>query len=397
MRRMGEIGWVIGLAGLPFAHFLVYAWLDRWQAQTVWMHLWVMALSVWMIAWASRAPIPNRPLAAWFGWLSACSLWTWGQFLTRDQYPLLLLMPWMHGIALVAAYLSATACWTRATLQELLCWLARVGLVNVLYGYLQWAGLDQFYRQADAWTSGDAVVGLIGNQMHFSVYLALLLPIFLWRRTWAWGGVALAAGGLILRSGSATGSLCAGVAVAWWAWRAWPQWTWALLGVAACGGALWALLTPGYLDPHGRVETWSRLWSAYLSGEGKRQITGVGLGHLMAASTLQPPTGAAVWRHAHSEWLQALIEQGVIGVGLLGWIVAAAIRRIWRHRRDAMMCCLGGVFAAFLVSSLTGFPAHLWVLGSLALTAYGGVYVLTAEEEARPMPSRWQSALFGVS
>lgn len=376
MRRAGEVGWVLFLAGLPFSHFLFYAWLDRWQAQTTWAHLWVIALFASTLCLSSRPTIPNVSLASWSAWISVTFLWTWVGFLKNDQYPLMLLMPWMHLIVLLAAYHAAMQLWTRMSVQELLCWMARAGLAGVLYGYCQWVGLDQFYRQSDAWMIGDAVVGNVGNQMHFSVYLALLLPVFLWRNLWRWHLVTLGALGLIVCSDSATGTFCAGAALAWWTWRQWPRWTaLPLCGVAVmCGW--WVMTHLAYLNPHGRLEVWSDLWTRYLVGEGKRQITGVGLGHIMAASTMHPPGGPAVWRHAHSEWLQAFIEQGLIGVSLLGWLVASTVRRVWRLRQDELAVCLGGIFLVFLLSSLIGFPAHLWILGSLGLTAYCGLVVL---------------------
>ena len=74
-----------------------------------------------------------------------------------------------------------------------------------------------------------------------------------------------------------------------------------------------------------------------------------------------------------------MIEQGLIGLALIGWGVVDVFIRWWRLPKTPIRQMLGGIGFAFLGTSLVSFPDHLWVLGVMGLIAYCGIWMLSAQ------------------
>lgn len=98
-------------------------------------------------------------------------------------------------------------------------------------------------------------------------------------------------------------------------------------------------------------------------------IVGFGLGGwsqripVKQVTTDYKPTGE-LWREAHNEYLQWLVELGVIGAMLLAfWL--------WAHRAMFAHPVYGGSIAALGVNALTFFPMHVVQLSLVALVLVG--------------------------
>lgn len=385
-----EIGWGIYLAGLPFAHFALYSkQINQWYAQTFWAEGGI-ALLCGMALSSGRLPaVRNVPLGCWFAWVCLSTLGLWITFLRHDWgHPIGLLSPLAHVSCLLLWYLAAVGLWSRDVLKGLLRWVAVSGVVILIYGVLQLWHLDQFYRWIDATKLGqDAVIGTIGNQAYFGMHLAFLLPVFLWLGT-RWASLAaLAASVMALATLSTSALVCVWAAWMWWGWYELPRRWWiGLVSLSAMGIIWWILSHPYWLNPSGRLEAWSAFWQHYMVGDGKQQITGAGLGRIMGDSHLGlagwPHVSTDVFRHAHSEYFQVLIEQGVIGLGLVGWMVWDAVGR-WRALpKTPLVKTLGGCGMLVLMAACVNNSFHYWVLGMFGLLAYCGVYVLSSEARA---------------
>ena len=375
MGRWGA-GWAIFLAGLPFASFLDRR-VDFWHAQTAWAQAWILLLLCVAISRGLRV-VANPPLAAFLAWGSLTWAWAWHQTMATEQvYNALSLMPLAHLWSLAAFYVAACTLCTRETLTRLLRWVALAGVVSVAYGYLQWANLDQFMRNIDPFQP-DVIVGLVGNSSHYAAFLVLLLPLWLVQRTWwAWGAAAGALGLLAL-----TNSLGAWLALgAMGLVLGWRQAWWWGAGVMALllGVVIATLMVPEWRIDQGRFRAWAVFWEAFT----KRPITGWGLGwvadQVRGVADITNPTFQ--WRHVHNAYLQVAVQQGVIGLSLLGWGLVEVGRRAWRLRTDPLAVTLAAVFAAFAANCTVNFADHLWVTAALGLMAYCGLYVLSATVE----------------
>lgn len=384
-----EVGWGLFLAGLPFAHFLLPHTIQQWQTQTLWAQAWLVALFGFSLG-QTKSTLGNLPLGCWLVWIGLSVMWTWVSYLHKDAgHPVGLLPPFLHFLCVVIFYLAATTYWTPELLSRLLTWLAYAGLILVCYGFLQLIHFDQFYKTIDSspdLLGRDVVLGTMGNPTHFGNHLALLLPIFLWQPQWPWKIVAVLATVLMIFTKSTSAVIC-GWAV-WMLWgffeTKWLGWTIGATGLAV-GGAVF-LANRDWFNLSGRWEAWQAFWQHYLAGDHKHQITGAGLGRVMLDSSQNypgwPSAGSEKWRHIHNGFFQILIEQGVIGLGVVLWGVVHAIHRWWRLPRTPMAKTLAGIGVAFLMLNQVNFIDHFWVLASLGLVAYCGVYVLSHAEVA---------------
>jgi len=73
------------------------------------------------------------------------------------------------------------------------------------------------------------------------------------------------------------------------------------------------------------------------------------------------------WKEAHNDYLQMLLELGIVGISLLSLFIISKFREFFikfkTNKQVAMMCCLVG----FLVSGVSLFPMHLAQMSFLAI------------------------------
>lgn len=387
---VGQLGWSILLAGLPFAHFLsknlvVSYGLDPWHAQTTWMQAGLLAL--WGGSGGRARALPaNRPFPAWLAWTAGITLYAWTVRVSQQQYPLALALPMLHLAFLWLFYTLAVGTWTEAV--RTTCWraLAWATVVVVAYGWVQVAHLDQFYLNIDQRVpEADVLVGTIGNPSHFGAHLALCWPFVLAQKGWGWRLLDAALVGLLALTRSSSGCAAAWLLLTLTlAWRhpAQRRRLWAGSGLLAAMVLGWLALThPAWLSLQGREGAWPAIWKTWIV-EG-RSLTGWGLGELHTASAAITSGPLYKWRHAHCEPLQVWMETGAVGLGLVGWAVVDWGRHVRQLPKTPELGLFVALGAAFAVISLVSFPAHLWLLGSFGLIAYAGVYRLAQEQEER--------------
>jgi O-antigen ligase len=139
-----------------------------------------------------------------------------------------------------------------------------------------------------------------------------------------------------------------------------------------------------------------------------RPLFGVGFNrHHALADSLGSAELNAMWQGAknpHNDFLRVGAELGLIGMGLLVWIVGAAGLRIWRgisSTGDVRLAGLGGGLLAFLTTSMVSDPLSFrevsyafWIALGLAVgysAAGSGSRELSATGAARPPGRGWRS------
>lgn len=380
MRRTGEVGWILFLAGLPFAPFLDRR-LDLWHGQAQWAIGWVGILWLWSI----EQPAVHRMNKSFLAW----SLYGFGFFFVSlwqgvavaKAYPILMLIACSHFLCIIFFYQAALAFWTPAFLESLCRWVARASACMVVYGFLQICQADPWLKNFDHDQAKNGLhsllIGTLGNPDHLGAYFAMTLPlVWLYRRFWRWriilAGQVVLLGWLAIGS-QVIGGLVAALAVLLWSvWRRSPRLAYGFGGFLCCIGGILLWKHPGVIDSNGRFAAWAAFWP--LSAQ--HIAFGTGPGAVLALS--QTVTDAAIkgWGHCHNEYLQVLLEQGLIGLGLVAWGIAATIQRARQLPQTPLVLALSGTGIAFLVNSFYNFPAHLWVLSSLGLLAYCGLWTL---------------------
>ena len=252
------------------------------------------------------------------------------------------LMP--YGFALVAALALVAAAPSASTVRAAL--LVTAGLVAVAVV----VDAETTWRANAVRRPG----GLFGNRNYAAEYLALLLPLLLWRARERWRPLLLVTVGAALAlTRCRTAWLACGAGVGVLLVAAWSERRTVARGVALLVlGGLVASAIPNRLswsDARPLRSTASRLFDLG-SGSGAMRLeqykqtlrlvwrhpAGLGPGGWQPAMTAVAPA-LAVNRNPHSEYLRALSDGGVAALGALVVLLGWALRGAWRARRPALL------------------------------------------------------------
>jgi O-antigen ligase len=165
------------------------------------------------------------------------------------------------------------------------------------------------------------------------------------------------------------------------------RWLWAL-ALVVLGFTFWIGVDPVIQRFEQIPDLWEsergrqQVWSDGLQAVNDFWLTGSGLGSFQYVFPIYRSFGGRVsYFHAHNDYLQLLIELGVPGLILLGWIVAAVAKgaRRARHRLQSHLSSLllhAGYCAALVATAFHGFTdfsLHLPAIAALASVVVGVV------------------------
>jgi len=171
------------------------------------------------------------------------------------------------------------------------------------------------------------------------------------------------------------------------------------LGLAVLAGIHW------YSTVHVRTGASVALeWRIHHGGTAVRMfeshpLFGVGIGRFQALSSRYASPGWKRRGNAHNNFLQMLGELGLIGLGLMVWLVGSTLWRCWRGRGEArsgpLLACLAGGTVAFLLTWLAGHPMLVFEAALAFWLAMGLLLGLVpAGGPPRPRVLPWLIALF---
>ena len=357
----------------------------------------LLTLGLWGIVWWGLTQTPHTTLVLanpWLPWLgfyviaSNAFIFQW-RYLQRTASDTVIIQNsyvWEptvgFSIALLAAYIMATRfLQTMVAVQHLTQWFTLSLLLTCLYGLGQWVGLDQFYVQG---TSGgvmghlwSGLRGSFGNPEHFGLYLALLCPLLL-----LFAGrkslmvFALLMGVLYLTYSKGSWLIAAITLSTYGFLRGWTQTTrwWRVALVAVTGIGLVCLGYGVFSLAVGdeRVTLWQTVWGfldAKQPGGSVKAVaswTGRGLGSFALLMSRQPDEWLRQTTWAHNEWLQGLMQLGVIGVLLVGGVVAWTTRRAWQRAQTSLidqgwLSVWMGWLASSVIYPVAHWPHLIWI------------------------------------
>ena len=354
--------------------------------------LWLLVGWAWEVAPAqSWSFAPRNPYRRWLmAYVLLMGLLHFHlRFLPRtltDTQVVYNVYTWLPTLAVLVALaaigaLSRVYCATAVATQLVTQWWCLAGGLAACYALGQWAGLDQWYLEA-APKSGKVwqrLSGSFGNPEYLSLYLAYLLPLYglfkarryliffllslvvlAYNRNYgAWMIAAIGMGSYGLARYRASHA----------------DWTvWGLASLAPLSFlVLWAW-HPTFFLLDERVALWQHGWSllqAYTS-EGLPRIIESWTGRGLGAWEVLHQTGPWLW--AHAEWLQGLVELGVIGMGLVAAMTLWTTQRAWQSARTSLLGAgWFGVWMAWLASSMIYPSAHWAHTAWVGLCAWGVV------------------------
>lgn len=301
-------------------------------------------------------------LTLWMGLLTA---FLWMALVSEHGiYPSRIFFPFFNFLCFLIFYKFFPR-----NIEKILKFLSYSVFGILIYCVLQALNLDQFYKSVAAYNPNDTIVGTIGNPTHLAGYLAICMPLFFGKGLFKRLGIYLGLG-VILLTGSASGLLAAlcviGFGLYFKVLNPKDLIVPTLLGLAVFGFKYqfnFKTLLSNYAFPSGRIEVWKFFWENF-----KTPITGSGLGTF---AIMTEKTEFWTWRHAHCEFIHLAKEIGLIGIGLIGWCVWDFFKRFKRTETNII---LTAIFIGFLINCVFGYPAHLFLLASMAMMAYSSAY-----------------------
>lgn len=327
----------------------------------MWVALYVLAIGLWHFVWPyiSRTLEQEQVIYNVYTWLPTVTV----------------LMVLLAIRAISSNYLKTTV-----AVHVMTQWWCASAALSAVYAFLQALGLDQWYVQSldglriphgQYWTKG--IMGSFGNPEYLALYLALLFPLcllfkakrylvycvmfllLLWM-TQVRGAWVIAAVGLSSYAVSR-----------WWDFPyRWVRPALGLLGVLLVLGGGWMVVHLGQGDE--RLIFWPAAWERLLNhdAQGLPRVVPAWTGYGLGTFALLFKKSNLLW--VHNEWLQSLLEMGVIGTTLLFLMVFHTTRTAWRRAVHSLLDAgWFGVWMAFLASTII-FPSAHW-----AHTAWVGI------------------------
>lgn len=361
---------LILFCGLPFGHF-IFKQPDLWHGQGHFFQ--VGLLIIFALSFFEKAkPVQtlNKPLGVFTLWAGLTTSYLWITTLTKtSQYPIKVLMTFFNVLCFLLFYKLVIEYLDKEKIKKILIWLRYTIIIVLFYCVLQYLKLDEFLKGL---SSHDELVGTIGNSSHLAGYLAIVQPIFFYKR----GIIPLILLWLvILLTGSASGVFVGfGVILFWLLLK--KQYKYVIVtGVTGLVILLIMLhLFPRFLNPENRYGMWKAVFNIFKD----KAITGFGLGSFgVMKIQLLPET--SIWRHTHNEFYQIAFETGIIGLGLVVWCIWEYFKEGFKLIKSNTCLVLLTMFFGICLLSLFSFPLHLWQISAIGMLAYSGLFCIKSE------------------
>ena len=158
---------------IPFGQYLFpkFMKLYPWYAQGHFIQVGILLFYSWYIF------KKNKPLGSLLFWVGFITSWHWYLVLsTLQHFPGVLFYPFFNFLCMIILYDILVSNFNKESLQKLLTYLIIPTVLILVYCLLQKLSLDQFMIPKNNYTTQDEIVGVIGNPMHLTHHLCLLLP-----------------------------------------------------------------------------------------------------------------------------------------------------------------------------------------------------------------------------
>ena len=367
---------LVFLCLLPFSALLVNK-VDIWHGQGY------FAQGAILIIYCYHLYKRNKPLSILFGWVG---IFTLLQFIAiqiaTGLYAVKLFLPFFNFFCIVVLYDFITTYCNKEFYTKFIRYFSVSFFIILIYCLIQKLGLDQFYRSVNLELKGNnaQVVGIIGNPMHNGHFLAICFPLVFALK----GGLRKLAITfalfVILLSGSLAGFIFSLIVLifAQIFLKIFSKREVILLSVLGIIATIYVFPFISLKISHlftlegshwgaGRLTQWKQYWPVFT----QKPITGWGLGTI---NELAKTPMFLNWKHVHLEYYQFAIEVGIIGLGLALWGIIDYWRRFKSAVKDETTVIMASIFLAFLLTSLSGYPMHLWVLSILGIVSYSFFY-----------------------
>ena len=366
------------IIGISFSQLLLPK-LDVWHSSGIFAQGCIMLMFAYSF-FETRKPILfyNKPFGMLNIWIGLSTLFICYHAQASGRYDVKHFFPYFNFLCLGIMYQVINTQITRAQIEKILESFRYVVIATLLLAVLQHFNLSQFFHLIS--TEGNRgewhnnpVVGFSGNPTHFSGYLGLCSPIFLWKRKRLdWLCIALM---LLLMCFTGTtkgdpaisGFIVLAVVFAY----TFKNKKIIIIPLFLLFALLTSLFAPeNFLSLNGRGQFFPTLIGYFK----QLPITGHGLGSIEILY-LKGLLGDI--KHAHLECLGYALEIGLIGLIL----ILNLIHKFIIYEDDTRIeLVLKSIVLGFLVSCLFNSTSHLWLPSIITMFAYASYFCIKNEK-----------------
>ncbi len=242
--------------------------------------------------------------------------------------------------------------------------LAAAAVLNSMYGMLQVADLDPFFRAArDPYAPWIVPIGLLGHPTFLGSFVVPASAWLLFNKKYVY---FMAANMVLFWCDSTMSWLALAALLTVWFGHRFGRARMVISGIALIS----LFIICGYLFPSqhlfsssGRIHVW---WEAVRFIE-QGPLMGFGLGNYKNMFMYFDVPDGPPFTILHNDYLQLLFELGWMGMAvvLLGLVRAAG--NAWKYLAEPRMACFAAIFAALAVNAFGNFTARLIPHSLLAL------------------------------
>lgn len=281
-----------------------------------------------------------------------------------------------HGVVEVLAVpaCALVGAWWDRSCRQVPKVIAAMALLQCVYGMVQMTGWDPFMSVEQAFVGKP--IGTLGHYTMIGPFIALGAMYFLQRvRDWRMLALFVLMSMGVVLTGSTMSILALGAGFLYTAWRKEPATAYGVMALCLMAVGTAYLFRPDaeFFSLTGRQLAWPHGIDAWLAaplfGHGPGAWSAYLNGPLNQASGMS-------WPQLHNDFLQLLVEHGVIGFGIVAVGLAMFFRKAQR------LCPFYGSAAVVLCTNALGnFPMHMACFGLVA--GWLAVRVHTMEEPGR--------------
>lgn len=370
---------IVLICGINLAPF-VLPQLDIWHAQGIFTQVCVLVLFSFSLSFPAKYKSPeNKELGLLHLWVGLLTAFICMIAQMKGVYDITHFFPYFNFLCILILYKSIVQYLNIEDVEKLLKFIKYSLVATLIISVLQFLGCSQFFQLVapNDMAHNNPVNGFIGNGTHLSGFLAMMIPVFLYfgkREDYlclVLMGILLCFASTSTGEAAINGPVIAAVLVGLWILQVKRSLLWvyfgALIGIT---GLVYALLDHKdlikFLSYSGRQHIYQAWWP-YIK---QFFVTGAGPGTMNA---LYKHTALPEVRHFHMEYVQFVLEIGVIGLAL---IVALVKKFFETVSKDKQMFSLKLIVVGFLISCCFNYPAHLWLSATYAAIAYSLFMVL---------------------
>jgi hypothetical protein len=258
--------------------------------------------------------------------------------------------------------------------------IAWLGGSFAVYAIFQYLGIDQIFNKGVKflYTNGivnpqERMVTFFGNGFITSAFLAVCAPMCLvfkgLRYKVIYGLIFIAL--ILLNKTMALLAFGAGLSVYFLMNKSWWKLLFLIL-LGTGGGIFYFFKNPLFFSLSGRQPLWNEIWQEFL----KQPFLGYGLGYFemfkFQSGSIKAHNLLNV-NFAHNEFLQNLIDVGLVGIAIGIAFIGGIFRKIFYSQHHILLIGYTAGFVSFLVLCFGSFPLRIAPIALIAIIYIAGL------------------------